>query len=103
MIAALGAVTGFDDWAPTLLRDADPLMLQGRAHRGGARRARRQRACSRVRVTQRRLLGVHCAVGTGVALEEHDLVDGPRLALTARVERRDHRDAGRARGSRVRA
>jgi len=28
MIAALGAVTGFDDWAPTLLRDADPLTLQ---------------------------------------------------------------------------
>ncbi|HLM18678.1 MAG TPA: helix-turn-helix domain-containing protein [Acidimicrobiia bacterium] len=28
MIAALGAVTGFDDWAPTLLKDADPLELQ---------------------------------------------------------------------------
>ena len=28
MIAALGAVTGFDDWAPTLLKDADPLVLQ---------------------------------------------------------------------------
>ena len=28
MIAALGAVTGFDDWAPTLLREADPLTLQ---------------------------------------------------------------------------
>ena len=28
MVAALGAVTGFDDWAPTLLKDADPLMLQ---------------------------------------------------------------------------
>jgi AcrR family transcriptional regulator len=28
MIAALGAVTGFDDWAPTLLKDADPHMLQ---------------------------------------------------------------------------
>ena len=28
MIAALAAVTGFDDWAPTLLKDADPLVLQ---------------------------------------------------------------------------
>ena len=28
MIAALGAVTSFDDWAPTLLKDADPLVLQ---------------------------------------------------------------------------
>jgi hypothetical protein len=28
MIAALGAVTGFDDWASTLLREADPLTLQ---------------------------------------------------------------------------
>ena len=28
MIAALGAVTGFDDWAPTLLKHADPLVLQ---------------------------------------------------------------------------
>jgi len=28
MVAALGAVTGFDDWAPTLLREADPLTLQ---------------------------------------------------------------------------
>ncbi|MFN8025187.1 MAG: helix-turn-helix domain-containing protein [Acidimicrobiia bacterium] len=28
MIAALGAVTGFDDWAPTLLKEADPLVLQ---------------------------------------------------------------------------
>ena len=28
MIAALGAVTGFDDWAPTLLKEADPTMLQ---------------------------------------------------------------------------
>ncbi len=28
MIAALGAVTGFDDWAPTLLKDADPAMLR---------------------------------------------------------------------------
>jgi AcrR family transcriptional regulator len=28
MIAALGAVTGFDDWAPTLLANADPLTLQ---------------------------------------------------------------------------
>jgi AcrR family transcriptional regulator len=28
MVAALGAVTGFDDWAPTLLKDADPRMLQ---------------------------------------------------------------------------
>jgi AcrR family transcriptional regulator len=28
MVAALGAVTGFDDWAPTLLKDADPSTLQ---------------------------------------------------------------------------
>jgi AcrR family transcriptional regulator len=28
LVAALGAVTGFDDWAPTLLKDADPLVLQ---------------------------------------------------------------------------
>ena len=28
MVAALGAVTGFDDWAPTLLKEADPLVLQ---------------------------------------------------------------------------
>jgi AcrR family transcriptional regulator len=28
LVAALGAVTGFDDWAPTLLKDADPHMLQ---------------------------------------------------------------------------
>ena len=28
MIAALGAVTGFDDWAPTLLKVADPIVLQ---------------------------------------------------------------------------
>jgi AcrR family transcriptional regulator len=28
MIAALGAVTGFDDWAPTLLGTADPRLLQ---------------------------------------------------------------------------
>ena len=28
MVAALGAVTGFDDWAPTLLANADPLVLQ---------------------------------------------------------------------------
>jgi AcrR family transcriptional regulator len=28
MVAALGAVTGFDDWAPTLLKNADPLVLQ---------------------------------------------------------------------------
>lgn len=28
MVAALGAVTGFDDWAPTLLKDADPHVLQ---------------------------------------------------------------------------
>jgi AcrR family transcriptional regulator len=28
MIAALGAVTGFDDWAPTLLQDAPPEVLQ---------------------------------------------------------------------------
>jgi AcrR family transcriptional regulator len=28
MVAALGAVTGFDDWAPTLLKDADPRVLQ---------------------------------------------------------------------------
>jgi AcrR family transcriptional regulator len=28
MIAALGAVTGFDDWAPTLLKEADPQELQ---------------------------------------------------------------------------
>ncbi len=27
MIAALGAVTGFDDWAPTLLKTADPSIL----------------------------------------------------------------------------
>jgi AcrR family transcriptional regulator len=28
MIAALGAVTGFDDWAPALLKDAEPEVLQ---------------------------------------------------------------------------
>jgi AcrR family transcriptional regulator len=28
MVAALGAVTGFDDWAPTLLKEADPAVLQ---------------------------------------------------------------------------
>jgi AcrR family transcriptional regulator len=28
MVAALGAVTGFDDWAPTLLKEADPRTLQ---------------------------------------------------------------------------
>ncbi len=28
MVAALGAVTGFDDWAPTLLKEADPQTLQ---------------------------------------------------------------------------
>jgi len=28
MLAALGAVTGFDDWAPTLLKDTDPDVLQ---------------------------------------------------------------------------
>lgn len=28
MVAALGAVTAFDDWAPTLLKDADPRVLQ---------------------------------------------------------------------------
>jgi AcrR family transcriptional regulator len=28
MIAALGAVTGFDDWAPALLKDAEPGALQ---------------------------------------------------------------------------
>ena len=28
MVAALGAVTGFDDWAPTLLAEADPATLQ---------------------------------------------------------------------------
>jgi AcrR family transcriptional regulator len=28
MVAALGAVTGFDDWAPTLLKEADPATLQ---------------------------------------------------------------------------
>jgi hypothetical protein len=28
MVAALGAVTGFDDWAPTLLKNADPRVLQ---------------------------------------------------------------------------
>ena len=28
MVAALGAVTGFDDWAPTLLQEAPPEVLQ---------------------------------------------------------------------------
>lgn len=28
MVAAIGAVTGFDDWAPSLLKHADPAMLQ---------------------------------------------------------------------------
>ena len=28
MIAAIGAVTGFDDWAPTLLKSADPDALR---------------------------------------------------------------------------
>lgn len=28
MVAALGAVTGFDDWAPTLLKTADPVVLR---------------------------------------------------------------------------
>jgi AcrR family transcriptional regulator len=28
MIAALGAVTGFDDWAPTLLKEATPELLE---------------------------------------------------------------------------
>jgi AcrR family transcriptional regulator len=28
MVAALGAVTGFDDWAPTLLKSADPTVLR---------------------------------------------------------------------------
>jgi AcrR family transcriptional regulator len=28
MIAALGAVTGFDDWAPTLLKTAEPTVLR---------------------------------------------------------------------------
>jgi AcrR family transcriptional regulator len=28
MVAALGAVTGFDDWAPTLLKTTDPSMLK---------------------------------------------------------------------------
>ncbi len=28
MIAALGAVTGFDDWAPTLLAESPPEMLR---------------------------------------------------------------------------
>ena len=28
MICALGAVTGFDDWAPTLLQEAPPEVLR---------------------------------------------------------------------------
>ena len=27
MVAALGAVTGFDDWAPTLMMETDPQVL----------------------------------------------------------------------------
>ena len=29
MVAALGAVTGFDDWAPTLLKEAPAELLEG--------------------------------------------------------------------------
>jgi AcrR family transcriptional regulator len=53
MVAALGAVTGFDDWAPTLLKEADPHMLQqelGAVVRDvlGLSRARAKRTRARV-------------------------------------------------------
>jgi AcrR family transcriptional regulator len=49
MMAAIGAVTGFDDWAPTLLKSADPDALQRELTAAvrdtlGLRRAPRKRA-----------------------------------------------------------
>jgi AcrR family transcriptional regulator len=56
MIAALGAVTGFDDWAPTLLKTADPTVLKTELTAAardvlGLERTR-ARARARTRVTQ---------------------------------------------------
>ena len=52
MVAALGAVTGFDDWAPTLLKEADPLMLQHELSAVVRDVLGLKRARTRVRVTQ---------------------------------------------------
>ncbi len=52
MVAALGAVTGFDDWAPTLLKEADPLMLQQELSAVVRDVLGLKRARTRVRVTQ---------------------------------------------------
>ncbi len=52
MVAALGAVTGFDDWAPTLLKEADPAMLQRELSAAVRDVLGLKRARTRVRVTQ---------------------------------------------------
>jgi AcrR family transcriptional regulator len=51
MIAALGAVTGFDDWAPTLLKEADPAALRAELS-AVVRDVLGLRARKRARVTQ---------------------------------------------------
>ena len=51
MVAALGAVTGFDDWAPTLLKNADPSELQQELS-AAVRDVLGLRARKRARVTQ---------------------------------------------------
>ena len=57
MVAALGAVTGFDDWAPTLLKDAD----RNAATASSARRCATFRSLRKSVPSQSepRLLGVH--------------------------------------------
>ena len=88
MIAALGAVTGFDDWAPTLLREADPLTLQDeltatvRDMLRSGHPASLNRACS--------------VCVRSVTLEQHDLVDGPRRRSRRTRRARRSPDADRA-------
>jgi AcrR family transcriptional regulator len=52
MVAALGAVTGFDDWAPTLLKTAEPSMLKAELSAAVRDVLGLKRARTRARVTQ---------------------------------------------------
>ena len=48
------------------------------------------RECASPSQSEARLLGVDGTVSAPIALEQHDFVEGPRLALAARVECSDH-------------
>jgi AcrR family transcriptional regulator len=52
MVAAIGAVTGFDDWAPTLLKEAGPDMLKAELSAVVRDILGLKRARSRAKVTQ---------------------------------------------------